>query len=161
MSISQPSRELRRTELAIADRDVGTHSASQPLEPVPAFTGHMNPERYWTLCASCDGTEDDVRPGLMADNDVISSAAQQRGERAACSQQGVRSAESHVAEEMGNMTEQGQFLTTPSLEAHGELRLHLGSSRRLARQRGEERFDTAVHVSAGDVQHAHQCTSDS
>src|SRR6185503_791900 len=161
MSISQPSRELRRTELTIADRDVWTHSASQPLEPVPAVTGQMYPERYWTLCASGDGTKDDIRPGLMADNDVVSSAAQQRGERVAGTQQGVRSAESHVAEQMRNMTEQGQFLTASSLEAHGELGLHLGGSRRLARQRGEERFDTAVHIAAGDVQHTHQCTSDS
>jgi hypothetical protein len=161
MGISQPSRELRRTELAIADRDIWTHSASQPLEPVPAFTGHMDPERDWTRCASCDGTEDDIRPGLMADDDVVSSAAQQRGERAASAHQRVGPTQTNPAEQMRNMTEQGQFLTAPSLEAHGELGLHLGGSRRLAGQRGEERFDTAIHIAAGDVQHAHQCTSDS
>ena len=90
----------------------------------------------------------------MADHDVISSAAQQRGERAASSQQGVWSAQSHLAEQMRNMAEQGEFLTAPSLEAHGELGLHLGTA-------GDSRASVARNVStppysvsAGDVQHA-------
>ena len=54
------------------------------------------------------------------------------------------------------MAQRRELLAEASLEAHRELGVHVRHDRRLARQRGEEGLDAAVHVAAREVENAHQ-----